>query len=78
MNALTEKVSLSKEVDMENFWMPFTANKQFKAAPRILKSAKGMYFTTIDDKKSSMRVPVCGASTQDTVAKKLSKPFTSK
>ena len=51
MNALTEKVNLSKEVDMENFWMPFTANKQFKAAPRILKSAKGMYFTTIDDKK---------------------------
>lgn len=51
MNALTEKVSLSNQVDMENFWMPFTANKQFKAAPRILKSAKGMYFTTIDDKQ---------------------------
>jgi beta-alanine--pyruvate transaminase len=51
MNTITENVSLSKEVDMENFWMPFTANKQFKAAPRILKSAKGMYFTTVDDKK---------------------------
>jgi beta-alanine--pyruvate transaminase len=51
MNTITENVSLSKEVDMENFWMPFTANKQFKATPRILKSAKGMYFTTIDDKK---------------------------
>jgi beta-alanine--pyruvate transaminase len=51
MNTITENVSLSKEVDMENFWMPFTANKQFKATPRILKSAKGMYFTTVDDKK---------------------------
>jgi beta-alanine--pyruvate transaminase len=51
MNTITENVSLSKEVDMENFWMPFTANKQFKATPRILKSAKDMYFTTIDDKK---------------------------
>ena len=51
MNTITENVSLSKEVDMENFWMPFTANKQFKATPRVLKSAKGMYFTTVDDKK---------------------------
>ncbi|SHI23853.1 aspartate aminotransferase family protein [Ferrimonas marina] len=32
------------------FWMPFTANKQFKAAPRILKSAKGMYYYTEDNK----------------------------
>ena len=51
MNAITEKVSLSKDLDMANFWMPFTGNKQFKAAPRILKSAKGMYFTTADDQK---------------------------
>ena len=28
--------------DMSAFWMPFTANQQFKAAPRILKSAEGM------------------------------------
>ncbi len=48
MNAVTEKVSLSNALDMSNYWMPFTANKQFKAAPRLLKSAKGMYYTTVD------------------------------
>ena len=26
-------------------WMPFTANRQFKAAPLLLFSAKGMYYT---------------------------------
>lgn len=36
---------------MENFWMPFTANRQFKAAPRLLASAEGMYYTDIDGNK---------------------------
>ena len=27
--------------DMSAFWMPFTANQQFKAAPRILKRGAG-------------------------------------
>ncbi|CDX33750.1 Omega-amino acid--pyruvate aminotransferase [Mesorhizobium sp. SOD10] len=31
-----------------NFWMPFTANRQFKAAPRLLASAEGMYYTDVD------------------------------
>ncbi|GAK72892.1 putative beta-alanine--pyruvate transaminase [Agrobacterium rubi TR3 = NBRC 13261] len=34
--------------NLENFWMPFTANRQFKAAPRLLASADGMYYTDID------------------------------
>lgn len=33
---------------LENFWMPFTANRQFKAAPRLLASAEGMYYTDVD------------------------------
>ncbi|PQA75014.1 aspartate aminotransferase family protein [Brucella oryzae] len=33
---------------LENFWMPFTANRQFKAAPRLLSSASGMYYTDTD------------------------------
>ncbi len=28
------------------FWMPFTANRQFKQAPRLLARADGMYFRT--------------------------------
>ncbi|HBF28263.1 aspartate aminotransferase family protein [Rhizobium sp.] len=33
---------------LDSFWMPFTANRQFKAAPRLLASADGMYYTTND------------------------------
>ncbi|MGN6826607.1 aspartate aminotransferase family protein [Paucibacter sp. M5-1] len=33
---------------MDAYWMPFTANRQFKKAPRLLTRADGMYFT--DDK----------------------------
>ena len=28
------------------FWMPFTANRQFKKAPRLLARAEGMYYWT--------------------------------
>ncbi|MGH8063022.1 MAG: aspartate aminotransferase family protein [Pseudoxanthomonas sp.] len=36
---------------MDAFWMPFTANKQFKAAPRLLASASGMYYKTVDGRE---------------------------
>ena len=32
--------------DLEAFWMPFTANRQFKAKPRILAKASGMHYWT--------------------------------
>ena len=35
-------------LDLENFWMPFTANRQFKSAPRLFASAKDMHYTTVD------------------------------
>ena len=31
---------------LEHFWMPFTANRQFKAAPRLLARAEGMFYWT--------------------------------
>ncbi len=31
---------------LEEYWMPFTANRQFKANPRIITGAQGMYYTT--------------------------------
>ncbi|MBN7803902.1 aspartate aminotransferase family protein [Agrobacterium rosae] len=34
--------------NLSNFWMPFTANRQFKASPRLLASAEGMYYKDID------------------------------
>jgi beta-alanine--pyruvate transaminase len=32
--------------DLDAYWMPFTANRQFKKAPRLLAKAQGMHFWT--------------------------------
>jgi beta-alanine--pyruvate transaminase len=32
--------------NMDAYWMPFTANRQFKKAPRLLAKSEGMYFWT--------------------------------
>jgi beta-alanine--pyruvate transaminase len=37
--------------DIESQWMPFTANRQFKAAPRMIVSAQGMYYTSHDSRR---------------------------
>lgn len=37
--------------DLSSYWMPFTANRQFKAAPRLLCSASGMHYTSVDGRK---------------------------
>jgi len=34
--------------DLEAFWMPFTANQQFKSNPRMLVSAENMYYKSQD------------------------------
>lgn len=36
---------------LEAFWMPFSANRQFKAAPRLLASASGMYYRSVDGRQ---------------------------
>jgi beta-alanine--pyruvate transaminase len=33
---------------LDQFWMPFTANRQFKKAPRLLVGAKDMHYTSHD------------------------------
>ncbi len=37
--------------DLDAFWMPFTANRQFKAAPRLLVGARDMHYTTHDGRQ---------------------------
>jgi beta-alanine--pyruvate transaminase len=37
--------------DLRAFWMPFTANRQFKSAPRLLVAADGMYYTAADGRQ---------------------------
>lgn len=43
--------ALTNELDLSAYWMPFTANRQFKADPRLLASAEGMWFTSVDGRK---------------------------
>jgi beta-alanine--pyruvate transaminase len=38
-------------LSLDAFWMPFTANRQFKAEPRLIAGAEGMYYTTVDGRK---------------------------
>ena len=37
--------------DLNAFWMPFTANRQFKKAPRMFVAAKDMHYTTSDGRE---------------------------
>jgi beta-alanine--pyruvate transaminase len=37
--------------DLEPFWMPFTANRAFKARPRLIAGAKNMHYFTPDGRK---------------------------
>ncbi len=39
------------DLDLSHLWMPFTANKQFKAQPRLLTGASGMYYTSADGRQ---------------------------
>jgi len=43
--------ALSSELSLEQLWMPFTANRAFKRAPRLLASASGMYYTSVDGRQ---------------------------
>jgi beta-alanine--pyruvate transaminase len=36
---------------LDSYWMPFTANRQFKTAPRLLTRAEGMYYTSDDNRQ---------------------------
>ena len=41
---------LSKD-GLEAYWMPFTANRQYKDNPRVLVAAEGMYYTRDDGER---------------------------
>jgi len=49
MNKRAESAVLGLE--QSAFWMPFTANRQFKKAPRLLARAEGMYYWTPEGRK---------------------------
>src|SRR5579875_2328174 len=41
-----DEITTPRPNDLEAFWMPFTANRAFKAAPRLLARAQGMFYYT--------------------------------
>jgi beta-alanine--pyruvate transaminase len=40
-----------RDYDLDALWIPFTANRQFKSAPRILVSAKDMHYIAEDGRR---------------------------
>ncbi len=39
------------ELPMDAYWMPFTANRQFKKAPRLLARSAGMHYWDVDGRQ---------------------------
>ncbi|MEO6382798.1 MAG: aspartate aminotransferase family protein [Nitrobacter sp.] len=48
---LDKSPTLNVPNDLAAFWMPFTANRAFKNAPRLLAGAKDMHYFTTDGRK---------------------------
>jgi len=46
MSPAQQTVSKAAPNDLEGFWMPFTANRAFKARPRMVARAKDMHYYT--------------------------------
>jgi beta-alanine--pyruvate transaminase len=42
---------VSAEPSLDELWLPFTANRAFKRAPRMLVAASGMYYTAADGRQ---------------------------
>jgi len=51
MSAVTPLHPDSSAADLQSWWMPFTHNRYFKAAPRLIASAKGAYYTLEDGQR---------------------------
>jgi beta-alanine--pyruvate transaminase len=48
---MNKRADITPELEQSAFWMPFTANRQFKKAPRLLERAEGMYYWTPDGRQ---------------------------
>jgi beta-alanine--pyruvate transaminase len=48
---MSQDALLSNELDLSAYWMPFTANRQFKANPRIFTGAGPMHYISADGRK---------------------------
>jgi beta-alanine--pyruvate transaminase len=51
LGASYQALATTQPEHMDAFWMPFSANRQFKKHPRMLASAKGMHYQTTDGRE---------------------------
>jgi beta-alanine--pyruvate transaminase len=51
MTAVDNSRSTQRPNDLRSYWLPFTPNRAFKQAPRLLAGASGMYYTTLDGRR---------------------------
>jgi beta-alanine--pyruvate transaminase len=49
--ALAPRAATAVPNDLESFWIPFTPNRAFKKAPRLIARAKDMHYITTDGRK---------------------------
>ena len=42
---------IARPNNLDAFWMPYSANRAFKAAPRMLARAEGMFYYTNDNRE---------------------------
>jgi beta-alanine--pyruvate transaminase len=40
-----------RPIDLDSYWMPFTANREFKANPRMIRAAEGVHYITVDGRR---------------------------
>jgi beta-alanine--pyruvate transaminase len=50
---MNKRAEFGSDLEQAAFWMPFTANRQFKKAPRLLARAEGMYYWTPEGARCS-------------------------
>ncbi|MEO8203710.1 MAG: aspartate aminotransferase family protein [Betaproteobacteria bacterium] len=48
---MNDRASNAVDLEKSAFFMPYTANREFKKAPRLLERAEGMYYWTPDGRK---------------------------
>ena len=48
---LSREPAIQVPNDLDAYWMPFTANRRFKSAPRLLVKAKGMHYFMADGRE---------------------------
>jgi beta-alanine--pyruvate transaminase len=48
---MNKRADLPQTLEQAAFWMPYTANRQFKRSPRLLARAEGMYYWTPEDRQ---------------------------